>query len=80
MRRSLASFSKLTDRRYLEVQPARVEIIKLPKAMTFEEFNRRYPSNAEAVEVATLNGIDPDARLETGRLMKRIVGGELPKN
>ncbi|MEE4274032.1 MAG: M48 family metalloprotease [Thermoanaerobaculales bacterium] len=79
MRRSLASFAQLEDRRYLDVQPARIEIVRVPKAMSFEEFNRRYPSSVEADDVAILNGIDPETRLEAGRLMKRVTGGELPR-
>lgn len=77
-RRSLASFSQLRDRRYLDVQPARVEIVELTRAMSFSEFTRRYPSNAKAGEVAIINGVSEDQNLERGRLMKRIVGGELP--
>jgi predicted Zn-dependent protease len=78
MRRSLASFGELRDRRYLDVQPARVEIVELPRAMSFSEFVTQYPSNAEASVVAIINGAGDDQALEKGRLMKRIVGGELP--
>ena len=78
MRRSLASFSRLTNRRYIDVHPARMEIVELPKAMSFAEFNRRWPSSVESAEVAIINGVDEDDRLEAGRLMKRVVGGELP--
>jgi len=78
MRRSLASFGELRNRRFLNVQPARVEIVELPKAMSFSEFTKRYPSNAEANELAIINGVGEDQILEKGRIMKRIVGGELP--
>ena len=78
MRRSLASFGELRDRRYLEVQPARVEIVELPRAMNFSEFTKRYPSSAKASAVAIINGVGEDQELEKGRIMKRIVGGELP--
>ena len=77
-RRSLASFGELRDRRFLDVQPARVEIIELPRAMNFSAFTKQYPSNAETGEVAIINGVGDDQVLEKGRLMKRIVGGELP--
>lgn len=80
MRRSLASFGELRNRRYLEVEPARVKIVRLPRSMTFAEFLQRYPSNAEGSKVAILNGVGEDQELENGRLMKQIVGGELPKN
>jgi predicted Zn-dependent protease len=80
MRRSLASFVELRNRRYLEVEPARVKIVKLPRAMSFSDFAQRYPSNANADKVAILNGVGEDQTLEKGRFMKRIVGGDLPEN
>lgn len=78
LRRSLSSFRELRDRRHLEVEPARIDIVELPATMGFGEFLRRYPSTVTATEVAILNGVEADQRLERGRLMKRIVGGELP--
>jgi predicted Zn-dependent protease len=72
---ALGSFRRLTDRRYLEVQPARLEIVRLPSAMSFEEFLRRYPSSAEPAAIATLNGVEPGQSLAAGRLLKRVVGG-----
>ncbi len=78
MRRSLASFGTLSNRRYLDVEPARIQIVELPKSMDFAEFVKRYPSNADATEIAILNGVGEDQTLEKGRLMKQIVGGELP--
>jgi len=80
MRRSLASFGELHNRRYLDVEPARVEIVKLPRAMDFGEFLQHYPSNAKNSQVAIINGVDENQILEKGRLMKQIVGGKLPKN
>jgi predicted Zn-dependent protease len=80
MRRSLASFGELRNRRYLEVEPARIKIVTLPRTMDFSEFLRRYPSDAEASRVAIINGVSEDQTLEKGRIMKRIVGGKLPKN
>ena len=79
MSRTLASFGALSDRSHLDVQPARVEIVKLPKSMSFGDFLKRYPSNAKDSRVAIINNVDLDQNLEKGKLMKRIVGGELPK-
>jgi predicted Zn-dependent protease len=76
--RSLESFGKLNDSRYLAVQPRRVEIVRLPSAMSFEEFLTRYPSTVDAGTVAIVNGVQAGARLPAGRLMKRIAGGDLP--
>jgi len=79
MKRSLASFRELRDRRRLDVEPARLEIVRLPSAMSFAEFLRRYPSTVQASEVAILNGVTEDQQLARGRLMKRVVGGKLPE-
>jgi predicted Zn-dependent protease len=75
---SLASFRPLTDRRYLAVQPKRVDLVQLPRAMTFAEFTARYPSTVAADTLAVANGVTAEERLAAGRLVKRVVGGELP--
>lgn len=79
LRKSLSSFRELRDRRYLDVEPALIEIVTLPGAMTFAEFTRRFPSTVDDDKVAILNGVDQGARLEGGRLMKRVVGGAVPE-
>lgn len=73
-RTALESFQRVTDRSILDVQPRRLEIVRLPSAMGFAEFQRRYPSSEEDAVVARINGVTPDASLESGRLMKRVVG------
>ena len=44
---SIGSFSRVTDRRALDVEPKRVDVVSLPSAMTLEEFARRYPSTVD---------------------------------
>jgi predicted Zn-dependent protease len=78
VRQSLGSFEKLTDPRYLNVQPKKVEIVRVPSAMSFEQFVSRYPSTVDAQSVAILNSVQTTDSLEAGRLMKRVVGGEMP--
>ncbi len=78
VRRSLASFTELRDRRFLDVDPARIELVELDRAMTFDEYSRRYPSTVDAARIAVINGVDREQTLEAGRIMKRVVGGELP--
>ncbi|MEE8526639.1 MAG: M48 family metalloprotease [Thermoanaerobaculia bacterium] len=78
LQQSLASFKRLTDRRYLDVEPKRVRLVKIDRAMTLEEFNRRYPSTVDLAELAIVNGVGEGARFEAGRNVKRIVGGKLP--
>ncbi len=77
---SLASFRDLTDRRYLDVEPKRVRVVKLDRAMTLAEFDRRYPSTVDLQALAILNGVEEGARLEAGQRVKRVVGGELPES
>lgn len=72
---ALASFGRLTDRSALDVQPRRLEIVRLPRAMTLEELNRQYPSTVPLETVALVNHAEPATRFEAGRLVKRVVGG-----
>lgn len=75
---SVASFDRLTDRRYLDVQPKRVDLVTVDSAMTLEEFARRYPSTVDLETLGIINHLAPGERLEAGRTYKRVVGGELP--
>jgi predicted Zn-dependent protease len=79
MHRSLTSFARVTNRRYLEVSPATIDIVELPHSMNLTEFVRKYPSNVEIEELAIMNGVDVETVLDPGTLVKRVVGGELPK-
>jgi predicted Zn-dependent protease len=72
---SLASFGPLTDPAALAVQPAKIELVKVPRDMTVAEFHAQFPSTAPIEVVALVNGVEKDGRLEAGRTAKRIVGG-----
>lgn len=73
--RFLDGFARLTDRDKLDVRPQRLALVELPRAMSFEEFLRRHPSEADARVLALINGVeDPAASLPAGTLLKRIVG------
>jgi len=75
-RRGIASFRELNDPAALNVQPARLELVKLDQAMTVAEFNQRYPSSVKVEQVALINGVQsPSATLKAGELYKRVVGG-----
>ncbi len=78
--RSFASFGPLTDPAALAVQPARVELVKVPREMTLAEFNAQFPSTVPAEVVAVVNGLADGGKLEAGRTAKRIVGGAVPKS
>jgi predicted Zn-dependent protease len=75
---ALATFERVTDRRLLDVQPSRLDVVSIPSAMTLEEFNRRYPSTVDLRTIAIINQADTNTRFSAGTELKRIVGGELP--
>ena len=79
MQKSLATFRKVSDRRHLEVSPKTIDVVKLPRSMTLAEFDRRYPSTVEVSGIAVINGVDEDTMLDKGLMVKRVVGGELPR-
>jgi predicted Zn-dependent protease len=74
-RQVLGSFNILTDPEALNVQPARVEVVKVPRDMTLEQFNSQYPSSIPVDQLALINGVDKGAVLRAGTAVKRVVGG-----
>jgi predicted Zn-dependent protease len=75
---AIHSFAPLTDRRYLEVQPKRLNIVSLERDTTLGEFARAYPSTVEPATLALINGVGTNEPLPVG-LAKRVVGGRLPE-
>jgi predicted Zn-dependent protease len=75
---SLRSFARVTDRALLDVSPKRIEIVRLPRAMTVAQFIQQYPSTVDAAEVQLANQVADGEQLPSGRLMKRITGGRMP--
>jgi predicted Zn-dependent protease len=73
--RSVASFNRLTDEKILSVEPMRVNIVTLDESMTFEEFTKRYPSSISVETLALINKAELDDKLQSGQLMKQVVGG-----
>ncbi|MGE5091821.1 MAG: M48 family metalloprotease [Bacillota bacterium] len=74
-RRTMGSFGPLTDQSALNVQPAKVELVRVPSAMTVQEFNSRYPSSIPIAQVAIINEAGADGRLTAGQMAKRVTGG-----
>lgn len=75
---SLDSFDRLTDRRYLDVEPARVDIVEVRSDLTLEAFAERYPSSVPTSTLVLINQLAGD-ELAGGLAYKRVVGGELPE-
>jgi predicted Zn-dependent protease len=75
-RQTISSFSQLRNQAALSVQPARVELVKLPREMTLEQFNSQYPSTIPIAELAIINELEsPATAIPAGRTVKRVVGG-----
>jgi predicted Zn-dependent protease len=74
-RSTLGSFGALTDAAALAVQPARVELVKVPRAMTLAEFTSQFPSSVPAEVIGIVNGVDEKVGFEAGQTAKRVVGG-----
>ncbi len=77
-KKTIASFGPLTDPAALAVQPARIELVKVPRAMTVAELNAQFPSSVPVEQVAIVNGVAKEGRFEAGQSAKRIVGGTPP--
>ncbi len=75
-RQSIGSFSVLRDPAALNVQPAKVELVKLPREMTLEQFNSQYPSSIPIEQLAIINELEgASSAIPAGRTVKRVVGG-----
>lgn len=72
---ALRSFRAVTDPAILEMQPRRVEVVEVPRVMTFQEFLREYPSTVPDETMGTINHLEPGDRVVRGTLLKRVVGG-----
>ena len=75
---SFWSFQEETDRAVLAVEPARLDIVDVPRAMTFGQFLRAYPSSVPDEDVSRINRLRPDDPVPAGTHLKRVTGGELP--
>jgi predicted Zn-dependent protease len=73
-RRSIGSFGELRNSAALNVKPNRLELVKLTKEMTLDEFNRQYPSVISIEELAIINEVEGGASaIPVGRTVKRVV-------
>ncbi len=71
----IGSFDRLTDRRALAVQPARVGIVNLRRSLPLDAFNSQYPSSIPLDTLALINHVDAGGSLPSGYGAKRVTGG-----
>lgn len=74
----IASFDNVTERRYLDVQPRRIEIVPAREAMTVAAFADRHPTPVSEDVLALINGVPAGGTLPAGEPVKTVVGGRLP--
>ena len=73
-RQSIGSFARLTDRDALRRQPDEIEIVRLTRTMTFDQFNRAQPSIIALDQLMLINEVsDSGALLPAGFRAKRVV-------
>jgi predicted Zn-dependent protease len=75
---SIGSFRPVSDPDVLGVEPARIEIVRVPSRMTLRQFIDRFPSTVSDEQIALLNRRTLDESVAGGSLLKRVVGGRLP--
>jgi predicted Zn-dependent protease len=75
LERSVGTFRRLDDPRYLNVEAMRLDVVPLPGRMSVRDAVRRYPSSEPVETVAILNQAEPGDELPAGTLFKRVVGG-----
>jgi predicted Zn-dependent protease len=75
-REVLRTFKPLTDPAMLNVQPAKVGVVRVPRDMTVKQFQAQFPSTVSVETLALINGVDgPDGVLRAGAYAKRVTGG-----
>jgi predicted Zn-dependent protease len=80
IRQTIGSFGQLRNSAALDVKPNKVELVKLPRAMTLNEFNQQYPSTISITELAIINEMSHAAdQIPQGRIVKRVTGGRTEK-
>lgn len=70
---TVQSFSELSDPRYLNREPERVRVQRVTSATTLRQFLGQHGTPSERMdELAILNGMELDARLSAGTLVKTV--------
>ena len=75
---TIESFRPVSDPDILGVEPARIEIVRLPSRMTLQQFIDQYPSTVSDEQIARMNRRTLDESIAGGTLLKRVAGGRLP--
>jgi predicted Zn-dependent protease len=75
---SLMSFGPVNDPAILNVQPQHLTVFTLDRRTTIAELARQRPAPVAAAKLALINQVEEDTPLESGRIVKWVVGAPLP--
>jgi predicted Zn-dependent protease len=75
---SLESFGPMNEERWINLEPKRMEIVRVPNEMTAERFFQRFPSTVNLETVRLVNGWNEGHVIPAGSLAKRVVGEGVP--
>ena len=78
VRSSLESFRILRDRNILDVQPAHLRVVTVPRATDLNSLLTREGAGDRVEEVRRINRLQGNPTLPAGRIVKIPVGGVLP--
>jgi predicted Zn-dependent protease len=74
--RTISSFAPVEDRSILSTGPQRIDVVRLDRSMSLEEFARRHDSAIDLDQLALINHIeDPDAPIPAGTSLKTVRRG-----
>jgi len=76
--RSLSSFGPVSDPAILNVQPQHLSLFTLDRRTTIAELAHQRPSPVSAATLALINQVDDNTPLQPGRIVKWVVGPQLP--
>lgn len=68
------SFRTLTDQAALNAQPMRIALVRVPRAMTLEQFYAQYPSPVPVEEIGLINDLTAGQTIAAGTTVKRVTG------
>ena len=78
VQRALSSFGPVNDPAVLNVQPQHLTLFTLDRRTTLAELARQRPAPVPVATLALINQVDQNATLEPGRIIKWVVGQQLP--
>jgi predicted Zn-dependent protease len=70
-----ASFQNVTDPAVLNVQPGRLAVERVPRAMTLGELYQERKPSVSVATIALINQMQPGTPLKAGQMIKLVHGG-----